>query len=98
MLTLTQNAVTVIRTLATRTDDPRTGGLRIRSEAERESHFAVDLATEPEIGDEVVEDHGARVFLDPVACPRMETKELDALIDGGSVRFEVRDQERPALL
>lgn len=98
MLTLTENAVTVIKTLAARTDDPSTGGVRIRSEAERDSQFAVDLATEPESGDEVVEERGARVFLDQTAGSRMARKQLDALIDGGSVRFEVRDQERPVLL
>ena len=42
--------------------------------------------------DQVVEQHGAHVFLEPHAASYLDDKLLDADIDGQQVRFAVSDQ------
>jgi Fe-S cluster assembly iron-binding protein IscA len=46
----------------------------------------------PGIGDEVVEEQGVQVFLEPGVVPYLEDKLLDAEITGQEVRFVVEDQ------
>lgn len=95
MLTVTENAVTVIRGLLNASDEPDGAGLRIGPKA-GEADLAVEIAPAPIDGDEVIEDHGARVFLDSSAAARLADRELDALIDSGSVRFLLREQPESA--
>ena len=91
MLTVTENAATVIKGLLTSTDEPERAGLRIGAKGD-DDHLAVEIAPEPEAGDAVIEDNGARVFLDEIATPQLSARELDALITGESVQFLLRDQ------
>ncbi|MFN8085923.1 MAG: hypothetical protein U0Q04_02880 [Microbacterium sp.] len=91
MLTFTENAATVIKGLLTTADEPTRAGLRIGASGE-DSHLAVEIAPAPEAGDAVIEDHGARVFLDEVAVPQLSERELDAKITGESVQFLLREQ------
>jgi iron-sulfur cluster assembly protein len=55
--------------------------------------YALELAPEPADEDEVVEDEGAQVFVDPAARQTLDDKQLDADIEvGGEVRFSLRDR------
>ncbi|CAN5185364.1 hypothetical protein BH11ACT4_BH11ACT4_25600 [soil metagenome] len=92
MLTLTENATTIIRYLADATDDSATAGLRILTIDAPENKFTIEIAPAPEPGDKVVSADGARVFLDRLAAPRLSHKELDALVEQDNVKFSLRNQ------
>jgi iron-sulfur cluster assembly protein len=61
---------------------PRPGNPNLRA-----SRVTVTPATH-----QVVEEHGAHVFLEPRAASYLDDKLLDANIDGQQVRFAVSDQ------
>lgn len=87
MLTLTENATTVVKNLTERIPAD-TAGLRISQAPQPDEGFAVALADAPTQGDTVVEDGGARVFVDAVANEQLNGRVLDAHIeDDGSVGF-----------
>nr|WP_104279701.1 Fe-S cluster assembly protein HesB [Clavibacter michiganensis] len=93
MLTVSENAATVIKALAKQVDDSSTAGLRIGAQEEDPEVFAIIIAQAPLEGDEVVESDGSRVFLDPATSPRLSNKQLDAIIGDGSARFSLRSQD-----
>ncbi len=87
MLTLTENATTAVKNLAAQIPAD-TGGLRISEAAAPETGYALTLATAPEPDDTVVENEGARVFVDPVATIQLDDRVLDARVaEDGSVGF-----------
>lgn len=97
MLTLTDNAASVVSTLTQRTlgTDPAAdaasaqGGLRIASTPAGDN-FEVAVAPRPEPADQIVETSGARVYLEPDAATALDDKVLDAQVDeAGSVRFSL---------
>lgn len=91
MLTLTDNAVTVIRSLAEQQQDPLCG-LRIATDPTAGS-LMLSLVPEPLDGDRVLDTEGARLFLDTEAAQFLEDKALDAAVDDqGAVQFAVADQ------
>ncbi|MCL2515277.1 MAG: Fe-S cluster assembly protein HesB [Microbacteriaceae bacterium] len=93
MLTLTENASTVVKTLAARGGTSDEGGLRISSAAPESREYAVEVAPRPAEADTVVEADGARVFLEPTAALALDDKILDAEVSGeGNVRFSLADQ------
>lgn len=91
MLTLTENASTIVKDLndqiATDQGLPE-AGLRISGEDGPEPSFAVSAAEQPAATDLVVEQDGARVFLDETATVQLDDKVLDASVDeAGNVAF-----------
>lgn len=94
MLTLTDNAVSVIRTLTSQPEVPDSAGLRIAADAVADSGgLTLSLVTAPEEGDKVVADSGARVFLEPSAANVLDDKALDADVDDqGQVSFQLFEQ------
>lgn len=52
--------------------------------------YAVDA---PESEDEVVEERGVQLFLEPDVVPYLQDKLLDAEVTGDEVRFLVEPQE-----
>lgn len=91
MLTVTENAATVIKGLLTSADQTPDAGLRIG--AKEDTHLAVEIVPAPMPDDAVIEEGGARVFLDPIASPQLSDRELDVLVEGERVSFVVRDQD-----
>ena len=92
MLTLTDNASTLIKNLADQTAVAENAGLRISS-SEGSPGLSVDLTPQPEPTDQVVESAGARVFLEPSAAIILDDKVLDAQLDeGGAVTFAIEQQ------
>jgi iron-sulfur cluster assembly protein len=93
MLTLTDNAVTAIRSLTSRPELPEEAGLRIMAGEDQQSTLQLSLAPNPLVGDEVVESEGARVFMEPGAAQVLDGKALDAQVDNdGGVAFTIADQ------
>ncbi len=91
MLTLTENASTIVKGISSQT--PEASGLRITSESKAESAFGVTVAVTPEPGDQVVEQDGATVYLDPTSSDQLDDKVLDAGIDeAGNVEFSLTFQ------
>jgi iron-sulfur cluster assembly protein len=92
MLILTDKATNVIRSIAERPEYPDSAGLRIAaSSGER---LSATPAGNPEAGDQVVENGGARVFLDADAAERLDDQVLDAILDDQNrVEFVLVGQE-----
>ena len=94
MLTLTENATAVIKTITESQQQPEGSGLRIVQQGDgQEAELALTMATTPEPGDQVVEEEGARVVLEGTAAETMEDKVLDAQVDeSGGVQFALAIQ------
>jgi iron-sulfur cluster assembly protein len=95
VLTITSNAAEAIEAILTSTpglsDD---SGLRIAPALADDGQPALGLAfTEtPEQGDQVVDEAGVHVFLDPEAAAILDDKVLDAQVEEGQVGFTVTEQ------
>lgn len=96
MLTLTDNAASIVTTLVSRQSDTADAGLRIHStvsESEDGARLAAGVAEHPEPEDQVVELPSTRVFIDPPASAALDDKILDAGVDdSGAVSFTVLPQ------
>jgi len=93
MLTLTENAQTIVRSIAEQPGNPESSGLRITSEGTPESTFAVTATANGEPGDQLVDEAGARVYLDPGSAQLLDDKILDATVDpDGRVEFALAQQ------
>jgi len=95
MLTLTDSARDVVQQMVEEQNAPQGSGLRIAAAApteSREASLSLDLATEPSAGDTVVEDGGARVFLDEAAAALLDDKVLDASAHEDHVHLTVHEQ------
>jgi iron-sulfur cluster assembly protein len=95
VLAITENAAEAIQTIVASSPEAlEKGGLRIlaRSEGEQEK-LELTIAAIPAEDDEVVEEHGAHVFLDPEAASYLDDKVLDARVEGNQVGFALLEQE-----
>lgn len=95
MLTLTDNAAGIVKQIADQLPDSEGPGLRI-SEADETAEPGLVLAAvaAPEPGDRVIDDHGARVFLDETAAAILDDKVLDAKVEpDGAVTFGLGQQD-----
>lgn len=70
------------------------GGLRLSAERDETGEIGIHIsvATEPDDGDEVVDEHGARIFLDPSAADALADKVLDAEAHGDHYHFSLDNQ------
>lgn len=88
MLTLTENATLVIKSITGVEGAPEGAGIRISQDNPAEPSLAVTTTESPLPGDQVVEESGARVFLEPTAAGTLDDKILDAAVDErGGVEF-----------
>ncbi|MFE9958042.1 HesB/IscA family protein [Micromonospora sp. NPDC005299] len=93
MLTMTDNAVLVIRDLANQQDVAEEGGLRIAADTDAGS-LSIELVEQPAQGDQVIDDQGARIFLDADAAELLNGTSVDATVDDeGVVQFGFTDKE-----
>ena len=92
MLTLTENASTIVKEIAAQTEGEGPG-LRIAADPDQAS-FGITPASQPEPGDQVVEQSGATVYLESQAAEVLSDKILDAGVDeAGNVQFAVGQQQ-----
>jgi iron-sulfur cluster assembly protein len=97
MLTLTDSAASAIRSLTSQEDLPEETGLRIMKQGDGATSFQLALTEGPEAGDQVVEEGGARVFVEAEAAVILDDKALDAqLNEQGDLAFRISDQDLPA--
>jgi iron-sulfur cluster assembly protein len=93
VLTLTENASTVVKTLVDQTGAAEEGGLRISQDAPDSPALHVIPSEAPQPGDQVLEEDGARVFLEEIAADTLDDKILDAQVDDqGGVQFTIAPQ------
>lgn len=80
MLTLTDRAAETIRTLISQPGAPADMGLRMALKDGESGTLSLSLES-PQPDDAVIEDAGARVFVQRDAAPMVEDRELDAQVD-----------------
>lgn len=89
MFSITADAAAAIRELAEEQTMPESGGMRLSAEQEGdEISIEIELAEEPSPGDQVVEEHGARVFLDADSAELLADVELGVESHGDHVHFQ----------
>lgn len=90
MLTLTENASSVVKNIVEQTGSEQEAGLRISQDAADSPALHVMPTEAPQPGDQVLEDGGARVFLEETAAVTLDDKILDAQVDeSGGVEFSI---------
>jgi Fe-S cluster assembly iron-binding protein IscA len=93
MLSLTTAAVEAVRDAAASEGAPAGAGLRlVAEEVDGELEVAISLVDGPREGDEVVEQDGVRVYLDPVAADALADVELDAHAHDDHFHFEFNER------
>jgi iron-sulfur cluster assembly protein len=95
LLALTDRAVEAVRDIVASSHEVSdSGGLRLS--AERSGADAASLKLKivplPAEDDEVIEEQGARVFVDVEAASLLDDKLLDATVDQNQVAFVLLDQ------
>jgi Fe-S cluster assembly iron-binding protein IscA len=96
MLTLTQEAATVIREIVDANEAvPDEGGLRISSDASTDGTTAqlnLTLVPAPLEDDQEVEVEGAHVFVGPQLVEALDDKVLHAEVAGDEIHFTIEQQ------
>lgn len=93
MLTLTENANNVVKTIVDQTGQGDQAGLRISQDTPDSPALQVMPTDAPQPGDQVLEEAGARVFLEETAAVTLDDKVLDAEVDpSGGVQFSITAQ------
>jgi iron-sulfur cluster assembly protein len=92
MLVLTDNAVMAIRDLTAQQGVPQTGGLRIAHDPSDDT-LLVAITEQPAQGDQVVDNLGARLFLDPQAARLLADKALDVTVEKDAVQFAFTNRQ-----
>ncbi|WP_349371888.1 Fe-S cluster assembly scaffold SufA [Salinarimonas sp.] len=88
VVSLTDAAADRIRTIVANADKPD-GGLRVgvKNGGCAGMSYTMETADSPQPGDEVVEDKGAKVFVDPKAVLFLLGTEMDFKVDKLSAQF-----------
>ncbi len=95
MLTLTENASTIVRDITAQIQptEAADAGLRITTDDTPEPAFAISATEGPQPGDAKVEQDGATVYLDGLSAEQLDDKVLDASLDpAGNVQFALGQQ------
>jgi iron-sulfur cluster assembly protein len=94
LLALTDSAVQAVKHIVSSSDEvSETGGLRMVAErAGTQAHLQLNVVPLPAEDDEVIEEQGARVFLEPEAASLLDDKVLDASVEQDQVAFTIADQ------
>ena len=93
MLTISESAAEVIKVVLAGGDSSEGSGLRIAPDGDAEAGgLQASVASAPEGDDQVIEESGARVFLEPQAASLLGDKTLDAeRDDNGELSLAVRE-------
>jgi iron-sulfur cluster assembly protein len=94
LLTLTDSAVQAVKAMVSSVEEvPESGGLRLIAEKDGDRAMVrLNLAASPAEDDEVIEEEGARVFLDQEASSLLDDKVLDASVERNRVAFLLENQ------
>ena len=94
LLALTDSAVQAVKEIVSSSDEiSETGGLRLVAEgAGTQANFQLAVVPLPGEDDEVIEEQGARIFLEPEAASLLDDKVLDASVQQNQVAFTIAEQ------
>ena len=94
LLTLTDSAVEAVKHIVSSSEElTETGGLRLVAEQTgMQTNLELSVVPLPAEDDEVIEEQGARVFLEPEAASLLDDKVLDAKLEQNKVSFTLADQ------
>jgi Fe-S cluster assembly iron-binding protein IscA len=93
MLTLTENAKDAVRDMVAAEEAPEGSGLRIAADGDGDdASLSLEIAAAPAEGDAVVDEDGARIFLEATAASLLEDMVLDAEPHDDHVHFTVAAQ------
>jgi iron-sulfur cluster assembly protein len=94
LLTLTDSAVEAVNQIVSSSDElSETGGLRMVAEqVGTQTNLELRVAPVPAEDDEVIEEKGARVFLEPEAASLLDDKILDARVEDDRVAFSIQER------
>jgi Fe-S cluster assembly iron-binding protein IscA len=94
LLALTDNAVEAVEQIVSSSDvESEVRGLRVAAErAGAETYFQLTVVPLPAEDDEVIEEDGARVFLDPEAASLLDDKVLDVSVERNQLAFTIGNQ------
>lgn len=94
MLALTDNAVQAVKGIVgSSSETSAAGGLRVVADhTGAQVNLQLSIAELPAEDDEVIEENGARMFLEPEAASLLDDKILDASIQENQVAFTLADQ------
>jgi iron-sulfur cluster assembly protein len=94
LLALTDSAVEAVKDIVSSSDEAaETGGLRMVAErAGMQANFQLSVVRLPAEDDEVIEEQGVRVFLEPEAASLLDDKVLDASVEQNQVAFTIADR------
>lgn len=95
MLAITDTAAEAIRGIVASPDIPPGAGIRIATQpgAEQPAPLEVTVAEVPAEHDQVLDEAGARVFVEERAAALLDDKLLDAQIEGQRVGFYIGEQD-----
>lgn len=89
MLTVTENAQTLVKGLTENADLPETGGVRLAM-ADDQAQLTVSLVTAPEETDQLAEGGDARVYVAEDAAEALDGHALDATQTPEGVGFTLQ--------
>jgi iron-sulfur cluster assembly protein len=94
LLALTDNAVEAVKNIVSSSDETsETSGLRVVAErAGTQANLQLSVVPLPAEDDEVIEEQGVRVFLEPEASSLLDEKVLDASVEQDQIAFTLADQ------
>jgi len=94
LLALTDNAVEAVKSIVSSSDETsEASGLRmVAGRAGTRANFQLSVVPLPAEDDEVIDEQGARVFLEPEAASLLDDKVLDASLEQDQVAFTIADQ------
>lgn len=89
MLRLTDNAKAAITGITSQSGLPDTGGVRLSLTPDADE-VEMSLSPQPETGDEVIDEDGARVFVEEAASTLLAEHMLDAESGPEGIGFALR--------
>jgi Fe-S cluster assembly iron-binding protein IscA len=93
LLALTDNAVEAVKSIVSSSEGDEASGLRMVAERTgTQANLQLSVVPLPAEDDEVIEEQGARVFLEPEAASLLDDKVLDASIEQDQVAFTIADR------
>jgi iron-sulfur cluster assembly protein len=94
LLALTDSAVEAVKDIVSSAGGAaETGGLRLVAvQGAMQTNLQLSVVVLPGEDDEVIDEQGARVFLEPEAASMLDDKILDASVEQNQVEFTIADQ------
>jgi iron-sulfur cluster assembly protein len=94
VLALTDSAVQAVKDIVSSSEEvSERGGVRLVADrAGTQANFQLSVVPLPAEDDEIVEEEGARLFLEPEAAFLLDDKVLDATVEQNKVAFTIADQ------